>query len=256
MEDYSHEMSENSGRNFTYVTSSILGPNNSSSTSPSSSYVGRTTTTPFFHNQSCFEQQPPVVKTEADTPHHHRQQHQQQHEHFSRFHYPLLGGRVDSPIPCSVHPHDDQDQDGVGGGDQHIHGNTTSSCDNHEVDTIKAKIISHPQYSSLLEAYLACQKVGAPPEVAARLAAAQQEFEARQRASLLTCRDPSKDPELDQFMEAYYDMLVKYREELTRPVQEAMDFMKRIEAQLNVIGNGRVTVFSTGIPSSLFRGTN
>ncbi|XP_021836777.1 homeotic protein knotted-1 isoform X2 [Spinacia oleracea] len=245
MEDYSHEMSENSGRNFTYVTSSILGPNNSSSTSPSSSYVGRTTTTPFFHNQSCFEQQPPVVKTEADTPHHHRQQHQQQHEHFSRFHYPLLGGRVDSPIPCSVHPHDDQDQDGVGGGDQHIHGNTTSSCDNHEVDTIKAKIISHPQYSSLLEAYLACQKVGAPPEVAARLAAAQQEFEARQRASLLTCRDPSKDPELDQFMEAYYDMLVKYREELTRPVQEAMDFMKRIEAQLNVIGNGRVTVFST-----------
>lgn len=46
--------------------------------------------------------------------------------------------------------------------------------------------------------------------------------------------------------EAYYDMLVKYREELTRPVQEAMDFMRKIEAQLNVIGNGRVSVFSTG----------
>lgn len=41
-------------------------------------------------------------------------------------------------------------------------------------------------------------------------------------------------------------MLVKYREELTRPVQEAMDFMRRIEAQLNVISNGRVNVFSTG----------
>nr|ASM41513.1 KNOX1a [Leuenbergeria lychnidiflora] len=56
--------------------------------------------------------------------------------------------------------------------------------------------------------------------------------------------DGSKDPELDQFMEAYYDMLVKYREELTRPVQEAMDFMRRIEAQLNVLSNGRVRVFS------------
>jgi len=46
--------------------------------------------------------------------------------------------------------------------------------------------------------------------------------------------------------EAYYDMLVKYREELTRPVQEAMDFMRRIEAQLNVLSNGRVRVFSNG----------
>lgn len=42
--------------------------------------------------------------------------------------------------------------------------------------------------------------MGAPPEVAARLAAAQQEFEARQRAAFSTSRDPSKDPELDQFM--------------------------------------------------------
>ena len=48
-----------------------------------------------------------------------------------------------------------------------------------------------------------CDKVGAPPEVAARLAAAQQEFEARQRASFSNSRDPSKDPELDQFMVNY-----------------------------------------------------
>lgn len=41
-------------------------------------------------------------------------------------------------------------------------------------------------------------------------------------------------------------MLVKYREELTRPVEEAMEFMRRIEAQLNVLSNGRVSVFSTG----------
>lgn len=251
MEDYSHELSDNSGShhhqqqrgniNFSYVTSSILGPNNSSSTSPSSSYVGRT---PFFHHQSFL--QPQVVKTEADIA-----------PHFSRFHYPLVDGRVEPPTPSSLHPHlhhhhhHDQDANDVGGSDHHNHNhnhgnnNTNSSCGSLEVDAIKAKIISHPQYSNLLEAYLACQRVGAPPEVAARLAAAQQEFEARQRASFSNFRDGSKDPELDQFMEAYYDMLVKYREELTRPVEEAMEFMRRIEAQLNVLSNGRVSVFST-----------
>ena len=44
--------------------------------------------------------------------------------------------------------------------------------------------------------------------------------------------------------EAYYDMLVKYREELSRPIQEAMDFMRRIESQLNMLGNGPVRIFS------------
>ncbi|KAJ8453363.1 hypothetical protein Cgig2_008247 [Carnegiea gigantea] len=238
MEEYSHEMSENSGAHqrggFTYVTSSILAPNNSSSPSPSSSsYVGGRT--PF---QACFHQEggggSPVVKSEGGgTP----------HQYFPRFHYPLLTtaaaarGHHQPPTPTAFH----QQQDVGGGGENH--GNSSSSG-SHEVEAIKAKIIAHPQYSNLLEAYLDCQKVGAPPEVAARLAAAQQEFEARQRASFTTCMDGSKDPELDQFMEAYYDMLVKYREELTRPVQEAMDFMRRIEAQLNVLSNGRVRVFS------------
>lgn len=232
-------MSENSGAHqrggFTYVTSSILAPNNSSSPSPSSSsYVGGRT--PF---QACFQQEggggSPVVKSEGGgTP----------HQYFPRFHYPLLTtaaaaarGHHQPPTPTAFH----QQQDVGGGGENH--GNSSSSG-SHEVEAIKAKIIAHPQYSNLLEAYLDCQKVGAPPEVAARLVAAQQEFEARQRASFTTCMDGSKDPELDQFMEAYYDMLVKYREELTRPVQEAMDFMRRIEAQLNVLSNGRVRVFS------------
>lgn len=46
--------------------------------------------------------------------------------------------------------------------------------------------------------------------------------------------------------EAYYDMLVKYRDELSRPIQEAMDFMRRIETQLNILSNGAVRVFSSG----------
>nr|AKC35105.1 knotted-like 1 protein [Primula vulgaris] len=115
-------------------------------------------------------------------------------------------------------------------------GLSNESCSNNDVESIKAKIISHPQYSNLLEAYMDCQKVGAPPEVAAQLTAVREEFEGRQRASTIG-KNATKDPELDQFMEAYYNMLVKYREELTRPIQEAMDFMRRVEAQLNILNN-------------------
>ncbi|XP_074263991.1 homeotic protein knotted-1 [Silene latifolia] len=258
MEEYNYEMSENSGvhpqqrgnnNNYSYVTSSILVPNNNNNnnhnhnhnnnnnnnnnssstnnTSPSSPsvsmYVGRT---PYNNNHISFLQSPDhqrVVKTESST------------HNFSRFHYPFF-----SPTPSSIHNlhHLRQDHETA---DE----TTISSVTTHEVESLKAKIIAHPQYSNLLQAYLACQKVGAPPDVAARLAAAHQEFEARQRASFSACRDASKDPELDQFMEAYYDMLVKYREELTRPVQEAMEFMRRIEAQLNMLSNGPINVFST-----------
>ena len=41
-------------------------------------------------------------------------------------------------------------------------------------------------------------------------------------------------------------MLVKYREELTRPIQEALDFMRRIEAQLNMLSNSPVRIFNSG----------
>ncbi|XP_019437866.1 PREDICTED: homeobox protein knotted-1-like 2 isoform X2 [Lupinus angustifolius] len=146
------------------------------------------------------------------------------------FHYPLLRGSI-------LQPHQTQ------------HGGSHSS--NEVEEDIKAKIIAHPQYSNLLQVYMDCQKVGAPPEVVARMAAAQQDFEARQRSSVRSNLEGSKDPELDQFMEAYYDMLVKYRDELTRPIQEAMDFMQKIETQLNTLcnGNGPLRIFS-GVGSS------
>lgn len=43
-------------------------------------------------------------------------------------------------------------------------------------------------------------------------------------------------------------MLVKYREELTRPLQEAMEFMRRVETQLSMLTNGPVRVFNPGTP--------
>ncbi|XWS21335.1 hypothetical protein CRYUN_Cryun30bG0046700 [Craigia yunnanensis] len=216
MEEY-NQLSENGTPrgNFLYA-SPVLAPNSSpyGRASSGSNVSNQQTQMPLnsFHllSSECYQSEAhPIVKTEASTS-----------QHGQKFHYPLLRGHQ------AIHHQQE--------------GNESSS----EVEAIKAKIIAHPQCSNLLEAYMDCQKVGAPPEVVARLAAAQQEFEARQRSSV-TSRDTSKDPELDQFMEAYYDMLVKYREELTRPIQEALDFMRRIEAQLNMFSNGPVQIFNS-----------
>ncbi|KZV54511.1 homeobox protein knotted-1-like 2 [Dorcoceras hygrometricum] len=214
MEGYNHlGENTNSRGNFLY-----MGP----VLAPTSSLYGRTNPQiNTFHLQSadCYDQseavhQNPTVKTEAGTS----------QIHALRFNYPSINrGHQD----VQDHPGRQESE---------------STCS--EVDAIKAKIIAHPQYSNLLEAYMDCQKVGAPPEVVARLTAVRQEFEARQRNGS-AARESSKDPELDQFMEAYYDMLVKYREELTRPLQEAMEFMRRIESQLNMITNCPVRILNS-----------
>ncbi|KAK7853177.1 homeobox protein knotted-1-like 2 [Quercus suber] len=220
MEDYNNQLNENSAPrgNFLYASPVLAANSSGYGRTSSGSNVGtqmHINTFPLQSGGDCTFQSEthPIVKTEASTS-----------QHVQKFHYPLMRGHQ------VQHPQQQQQQQG----------NENSS----EVEAIKAKIIAHPQYSNLLEAYMDCQKVGAPPEVVARLSAARQEFEARQRSSG-SARDTSKDPELDQFMEAYYDMLVKYREELTRPIQEAMDFMRRIESQLNMLGNGPVRVFSS-----------
>jgi hypothetical protein len=109
---------------------------------------------------------------------------------------------------------------------------SSSSSHGGDVEAIKAKIISHPYYYSILTAYLECNKVGAPPEVSTRLTEIAQEVEARQRRALGSLA-AVMEPELDQFMEAYHEMLMKFRDELTRPLQEAMEFMQRVESQLD-----------------------
>ncbi|OVA16070.1 Homeobox domain [Macleaya cordata] len=280
MEDYNSQLNEQQqntsasrGTSFLYTTSTPVvvahHQNNSSSSSPqhqhhhhhlygrtsSSSHLPISSTTTGFHlhqsaavGESNFltehEAPPSIVKTEAaaaasasSSQHHHH--HQEFH------HYSLIRGgdqhhhhhHQHETIPNHHqhhHPQQQRQQEQGGGG----------GGNNDQFEAIKAKIITHPQYSNLLEAYMDCQKVGAPPEVVARLTQARQEFIARQKSSMIS-RDTSADPELDQFMEAYYDMLVKYREELTRPLQEAMEFMRRIEAQLNTLtNNGPIRVFT------------
>jgi hypothetical protein len=80
---------------------------------------------------------------------------------------------------------------------------SSSSPYGGDVEAIKAKIISHPHYYSLLTSYLECNKVRAPPEVSARLTEIAQEVEARQRTALGGLA-AATEPELDQFMEVYH----------------------------------------------------
>ncbi|KAL1540275.1 Homeotic protein knotted-1 [Salvia divinorum] len=165
------------------------------------------------YGRSTFHIQPPDCYDQSETQHHHPTVKTESRNHAPRFPY----------APAAVEDH------------RRRHDRRQETHDSGEAESIKAKIIAHPQYSNLLDAYMDCQKVGAPPDVVARLAAVRQEFEASQRAAATAGRDVSKDPELDQFMEAYYDMLVKYREELTKPIHEAMEFMRRIEKQLSLL---------------------
>ncbi|XP_042459294.1 homeobox protein rough sheath 1-like isoform X2 [Zingiber officinale] len=99
-------------------------------------------------------------------------------------------------------------------------------------EEIKARIMSHPKYSDLLAAFTDCQKVGAPPEVVARLSAMLHQL-ALDHPAAGHNRHASPDPELDQFMDLYCHALTQYRQELTRPLQEAKDFLHEIESQFN-----------------------
>ncbi|XP_057795015.1 homeobox protein knotted-1-like LET6 [Salvia miltiorrhiza] len=96
----------------------------------------------------------------------------------------------------------------------------------------KAKIMAHPHYHRLLSAYANCQKIGAPPEVVAKL----EEACAAAAAMSRHCTSAfGEDPALDQFMEAYCEMLTKYEQELSKPFKEAMLFLSRIECQFKAL---------------------
>ncbi|KAL7213596.1 hypothetical protein ACSBR2_016176 [Camellia fascicularis] len=98
--------------------------------------------------------------------------------------------------------------------------------------SVKDKIMAHPHYHRLLAAYVNCQKIGAPPEVVARLEEACASSSAVGHTGTGCI---GEDPALDQFMEAYCEMLSKYEQELSKPFQEAMLFLSRIECQFKAL---------------------
>ncbi|KAL5210915.1 hypothetical protein ABZP36_006538 [Zizania latifolia] len=94
-------------------------------------------------------------------------------------------------------------------------------------EAIKAKIMSHPLYPSLLRAIVECRKIGAPLDVARRLSSIIDELSSDDQPA-----EQAADPELDQFMETYFYMMAKYVQELGRPIQEADAFLRSMEAQI------------------------
>ncbi|XP_024987871.1 homeobox protein knotted-1-like 6 [Cynara cardunculus var. scolymus] len=122
-----------------------------------------------------------------------------------------------------------------------------NDSDHHHVDVcddiIKAKIASHPLYPKLLDAFIDCQKLGAPPEIASLLDEIRRENDVRLRnAASSTCL--VADPELDEFMETYCQVLVKYKSDLARPFDEATVFLNNIETQLSNLCKDDGTVSS------------
>lgn len=125
-----------------------------------------------------------------------------------------------------------RDQQG-GGVDDHAH-----------PSVIKAKIASHPLYPKLLHAYIDCQKVGAPPEIASLLDEIGRENDVyNRRDTVSTC--VGADPELDEFMETYCDILVKYKSDLSRPFDEATTFLTKIQTQLGNLCKADASVVSS-----------
>ncbi|KAK8589187.1 hypothetical protein V6N13_088053 [Hibiscus sabdariffa] len=103
-------------------------------------------------------------------------------------------------------------------------------------DLIKTQIAGHPRYPDLVSAYIECQKVGVPPEVASLL-----EEIGRQSHTISGCSEIGADPELDEFMESYCEVLHGCKEELSKPFNEARMFLTNIESQLSDLCKGAIT---------------
>ncbi|EOY11656.1 hypothetical protein QUC31_009366 [Theobroma cacao] len=103
-------------------------------------------------------------------------------------------------------------------------------------DLIKTQIASHPRYPNLVSAYIECQKIGAPPELVSLL-----EEIGRENHPIRGCSEIGADPELDEFMESYCEVLHRYKEELSKPFDEATTFLSNIESQLSNLCKGALT---------------
>ncbi|XP_078447900.1 homeobox protein knotted-1-like 1 [Wolffia australiana] len=95
-------------------------------------------------------------------------------------------------------------------------------------ELIKAKISSHPRFSVLVSNYIDCRKVGAPRAVALLLEEIRQG-----RISEEGCSEVGVDPELDDFMESYCNLLHRFQEELSKPFKEAASFLSSTEMLLS-----------------------
>ncbi|XP_074307465.1 homeobox protein knotted-1-like LET6 isoform X2 [Silene latifolia] len=184
------------------------------------------------------------------------QHHQNHTSHHNNNHNNIINNKIyssssvyDHLMEMENHHHHQQQQQ------QHSQQNNNNnniininSCSNNNTTninincSIKAKIMGHPHYPRLLSAFVNCQKVGAPAEVVARLEEAEAAMTVSQGSRSGSGSGSGgqgyiigEDPALDQFMEAYSEMLTKYEQELTKPFKEAMLFLSRIESQFKTL---------------------
>ncbi|KAG7587915.1 Homeobox domain [Arabidopsis suecica] len=141
------------------------------------------------------------------------------------------------------HQHQQQEHDGYAYQSHHQQRGINPCSSSSSSASVKAKIMAHPHYHRLLAAYVNCQKVGAPPEVVVRLEEACSSAAAA-AASMGPTGCLGEDPGLDQFMEAYCEMLVKYEQELSKPFKEAMVFLQRVECQFKSLSLSSPSSFS------------
>ncbi|MBA0554861.1 hypothetical protein Golob_013938, partial [Gossypium lobatum] len=111
------------------------------------------------------------------------------------------------------------------------------AADSDMYDVIKTQIANHPRYPDLVSAHIECRKVGAPPELGSLLG----EIGRENHHPISGCSEIGADPELDDFMESYCEVLHKYKEELSKPFDEATTFLSNIESQLSNLCKGALT---------------
>ncbi|KAI4301702.1 hypothetical protein L6164_034953 [Bauhinia variegata] len=101
---------------------------------------------------------------------------------------------------------------------------------------IKTQIANHPLYPNLVSAYIECQKVGAPSELASLLDEIGLGSHPTNACSVI-----GDDPELDEFMESYCDVLHRYKEELSKPFNDAISFLNNMQSELSNLCKGTLT---------------
>ncbi|KAK2644567.1 hypothetical protein Ddye_019762 [Dipteronia dyeriana] len=195
----------------------------------------------------------PVITSSSSSHQHHHQQQQHHHRHHHQHHLDEDSNNT-LFLPQPINQQNQHRNTTTGSSSMILDDNTNIIINNNKAgyyfmetinsndnglssssssSSLKAKIMSHPHYHRLLAAYVSCQKVGAPPEVVVRLEEAC--------ASAATILGPAsrgsigEDPALDQFMEAYCEMLIKYEQELSKPFKEAMIFLQRVESQFKAL---------------------
>ncbi|KAI4302098.1 hypothetical protein MLD38_037885 [Melastoma candidum] len=99
---------------------------------------------------------------------------------------------------------------------------------------LQSKIKRHPQYPFLIQAFVDCQKVGASSEAVSILNGVLRDHQNEEAGGGVPL---GADPELDEFMDKYTEILVKYKKDLERPFNEASAFLQETERQLSSLSN-------------------